>query len=49
MSILQTALAQLRRALDALESPWQALQAVTVEFVEASESAQGWTVHPEHG
>ena len=45
---LQEALTRLRRALDALESAWQVLQAVT-EVVEASESAQGGTVHPEHG
>jgi DNA-binding SARP family transcriptional activator len=46
---LQEALARLRRALDTLESAWQALQAVTAEFVEGSESAQEETVHPEHG
>jgi DNA-binding SARP family transcriptional activator len=46
---LQEALTQLRRALDALESAWQTLQAVSVDFVEASESAQEETVHPEHG
>ena len=46
---LQEALTRLRRALDTLESAWQALQAVSVELVEASESAQEGTVHPEHG
>jgi len=46
---LQEALTRLRRALDALESVWQALQALSVELVEASESAQEGTVHPEHG
>jgi len=46
---LQEALTRLRRALDALESAWQTLQAVSVDFVEASESAQEKTVHPEHG
>ncbi|NIN68749.1 MAG: hypothetical protein GTO63_29495 [Anaerolineae bacterium] len=46
---LQEALTRLRRALDALESAWQALQEVTVEFVEGSESSQEGTVHPEHG
>jgi len=37
---LQAALAQFRHALDALESTWQALQALTIEFVETGESAQ---------
>jgi len=46
---LQEALTRLRRALDALESAWQALQAVSADFVEASESTQEGTVHPEHG
>jgi DNA-binding SARP family transcriptional activator len=46
---LQEALTRLRRALDALESAWQTLQAVSVELVEASESAQEETVHPEYG
>jgi len=46
---LQEALTRLRRALDALEFAWQALQAVTADFVGASESTQGETVHPEHG
>jgi hypothetical protein len=46
---LQQALARLRRALDALESAWQALQAVTVKLVEANESGPGGTVHPKHG
>jgi DNA-binding SARP family transcriptional activator len=36
---LQAALAQLRRALDALESTWQALQAATIEFTEESQSS----------
>jgi DNA-binding SARP family transcriptional activator len=45
---LQGALTRLRRALDALESAWQMLQALTDEFTEASESAQEGTVHPEH-
>jgi DNA-binding SARP family transcriptional activator len=46
---LQEALTRLRRALDALESAWQALQAATAEHGEASESTPGGTVHPEHG
>jgi DNA-binding SARP family transcriptional activator len=46
---LQAALAQFRRALDTLESTWYALQAVTAEFVETSESTQDGTVYPEHG
>ena len=45
---LPVALTQLRRALDVLESAWQALQVVTTEFVEASESVQSGTVHSEH-
>jgi DNA-binding SARP family transcriptional activator len=46
---VQEALAGLRRALDALELAWQALQAATAEHGEASESTPGGTVHPEHG
>jgi DNA-binding SARP family transcriptional activator len=45
---LQAALAQFRQALDTLESTWDALQAVTAEFVETSESTQGGTVYPGH-
>ncbi len=37
---LQAALPQFRRALDALESVWQALHAATSELVETGESAQ---------
>ena len=44
---LQVTLTQFLHALDALESAWQALQAVAVELVEGSESAQGGTAHPE--
>jgi DNA-binding SARP family transcriptional activator len=46
---LQEALTRLRHTLDALESAWQALQAVTADFVETNESGQGRTVHPDHG
>jgi hypothetical protein len=31
-----------------MEAAWQALQAVTADFVETSESGQGGMVHPEH-
>jgi DNA-binding SARP family transcriptional activator len=44
---LQEALSRLRRALDAMEAAWQALQAVTADFVETSESGRGGMVHPE--
>ena len=46
---LQEALTRIRRALDALDFAWQALHAVADELTEASESAQGGTVHSEHG
>jgi DNA-binding SARP family transcriptional activator len=44
---LQEALTRLRHTLDALESAWQALQAVTAELVEGGKSAQEETVCPE--
>jgi len=38
---LQVTLTQFRSALDALESAWQALQALSIELTEASESTYG--------
>jgi DNA-binding SARP family transcriptional activator len=43
---LKTALAQLRVALDTLESIWQTLQVVSVELVQDCESAQDETIYP---
>jgi DNA-binding SARP family transcriptional activator len=46
-SSLQVALAQFRRALDGVESAWQALQTAASELVEGRESAPGGTTYPE--
>jgi hypothetical protein len=45
-SSLQAALAQFRRALDGVESAWQALQAAATELVEGRESSPGGTAYP---
>ena len=46
---LPAVLNQFRHTLDALESAWQALQAMTVEFVETSESVESGAASPENG
>lgn len=45
---LQATMAQFRRALDSLESAWQALQMATAEFTETSESVESGVTSVEH-